>query len=136
MVDVTYHNPPGMPPAQGLYSHAGSAPAGRLVFVAGQLSVSRSGEIVGVGDFEAQYRQVFTNIGDVLGALGLGFPSVVKFTTLFTRAEDIDAFMRLRAETFPGFFGGDVFPPNTIHVVARLVKPEFLFEVETVAAHD
>jgi hypothetical protein len=29
-----------------------------------------------------------------------------------------------------------VFPPNTIHVVARLVKPEFLFEVEAVAAHD
>jgi enamine deaminase RidA (YjgF/YER057c/UK114 family) len=137
MVDVTYLNPPGLPPAQGLYSHAGSAPAGaKLVFIAGQLSVSRSGDLVGVGDFEAQYRQVFANMGDVLGGLGLRFRNVVKFTTLFTRAEDIDAFMRLRAETFPAYFDGTIYPPNTIHVVARLVKPEFLFEVEAVAASD
>lgn len=131
---VEYLNPKGTAPAQGLYSHAGRAPAGNLLFIAGQLSVSRQGDIVGVDDFEAQFRQIFSNMKDVLGGLGLGFSNVVKFTTFFTRADDIDLFMRLRAETFPEMFGGEPFPPNTILVVSRLVKPEFLLEVEAVAA--
>lgn len=131
---VEYIKPAATAPAQGLYSHIGRAPAGNLMFIAGQLSVNRAGQIIGPNDFEAQYRQVFSNMKDVLDGVGLGFANVVKFTTIFTRAEDIDLFMRLRAESFPAMFGGDGFPPNTIFVVSRLVKPEFLLEVEAIAA--
>jgi len=131
---VEYIDPKNTAPAQGLYSHVGVAPAGKTLFIAGQLSVSRSGEIVGVDDFDAQFSQVFANLGDVLSGMGVGFRHVVKFTTLFTRAGDIDAFMRLRAETFPGLFGGNRYPPNTILVIDRLVKPEFLLEIEAVAS--
>jgi enamine deaminase RidA (YjgF/YER057c/UK114 family) len=70
----------------------------------------------------------------VLDGVGLAFRNVVKFTTIFTRAQDIELFMRLRAESFPAMFGGDDFPPNTILVVSRLVKPELLLEVEAIAA--
>jgi len=128
-----YLNPEGTAPAQGLYSHAGRARGGDLVMIAGQLSVSRDGAIVGVNDFEAQFRQVFSNMKDVLTGIGLDFRHVMKFTTIFTRAEDIDLFMKLREETFPSFFGVQPYPPNTILVVSRLVKPEFLFELEAVA---
>lgn len=131
---VEYIDPKNTPPAQGLYSHVGVAPAGKTLFIAGQLAVDRSGKIVGVGDFDAQFRQIFENLGDVLGGMGLGFRNIVKFSTFFTRASDIDSFMRLRAETFPGLFGGTKYPPNTILVIDRLVKPEFLLEIEAVAS--
>jgi enamine deaminase RidA (YjgF/YER057c/UK114 family) len=133
---VEYIDPRNTAPAQGLYSHVGVAPAGKTLFIAGQLSVGRSGEIVGVGDFDAQFRQIFANLGDVLSGMNLDFRNVVKFTTLFTRASDIDSFMRLRAETFPGLFGGNKYPPNTILVIHRLVKPEFLLEIEAVASSE
>jgi enamine deaminase RidA (YjgF/YER057c/UK114 family) len=131
---VEYLNPEGSAPAQGLYSHVGHAAAANLMFIAGQLSVNQAGEIVGANDFEAQYRQIFSNMSDVLEGVGLGFRNVVKFTTIFTRAQDIELFMRLRKQSFPAMFDGEVFPPNTILVVSRLVKPEFLLEVEAIAA--
>ncbi|MEM1288295.1 MAG: RidA family protein [Pseudomonadota bacterium] len=130
---VEYLNPPNTAPAQGLYSHIGVARADKVFHIAGQLSVDLAGNIVGRHDFEAQYTQVFQNMRDVLNGVGLDFPNVVKFTTLFVRSQDIELFMRLRAETFPKWFSGDVFPPNTILVIDRLVKEDFLFEVEAVA---
>ena len=42
--------------------------------------------------------------------------------------------MSLRADLFPRLYGGDVFPPNTLLMVDRLVKEEFLIEVEAVVA--
>ena len=131
---VEYIDPQNTAPAQGLYSHVGVAPAGRILFIAGQLSVARSGEIVGIDDFDAQFHQIMGNLGDVLSGMGLGFRNVVKFTTIFTRASDIGSFMRLRSEAFPALFGGTQFPPNTILVIDRLVKPEFLLEIEAVAS--
>jgi enamine deaminase RidA (YjgF/YER057c/UK114 family) len=134
MPDVWYENPPGTAPAQGLYSHVGLSRGGTHAFVAGQLAVDAKGEVVGVGDFAAQFRQVIRNLGDVLKGLGTDYKSVVKFTTYLTRSEDIDTFMALRRETFPKLFGGEPFPPNTLLIVNRLVKPEFLFELEAIAA--
>jgi len=136
MVKVWYENPPGTAPAQGLYSHVGSSSGGRLVFVAGQLSVNAKDEVVGKGDFEAQFNQVFSNLGDVLKGLGCDFNSVVKFTTLFVHSQDIATFMRLRSALFPKIFKGPLYPPNTIMVIDRLVKEDFLLEVEAVAAID
>ncbi len=63
---VEYLNPPGACPAQGLYSHVGRVADGEVLFVAGQLSVAADGSVAGKGDFEAQFRQVFSNLGDVL----------------------------------------------------------------------
>jgi hypothetical protein len=40
--------------------------------------------------------------------------------------------MELRAELFPTIFKGPSYPPNTLLVVDRLVKEEFLFELEAV----
>jgi len=130
--DIKYVNPEGACPAQGLYSHATHVPTGPLYFIAGQLSVGSDGSVVGAGDFAAQFRQVFGNLGDVLNGLGCDFDHVVKFTTYLTNPADIDEFMELRAAAFPGFFKGPLLPPNTLLIVRRLVKPEFLLEVEAV----
>jgi enamine deaminase RidA (YjgF/YER057c/UK114 family) len=134
MEKVTYENPRGTAPAQGLYSHAGIVSGGRLAVIAGQLSVGPSGDMVGKGDFEAQFAQVFKNLGDVLAGLGTDYRSVVKFTTYLVHAQDIEKFMTLRANLFPSLFPTPTYPPNTLLVVDRLVKEEFLIEVEAIAA--
>lgn len=129
---VTYIDPAGAPPAQGLYSHAARVSAGDLYFIAGQLSVGAGGAIVGKNDFEAQFHQVFENLGTVLDGLGVTFDHVAKFTTYFVHSQDIEKFMKLRTELFPKLFRGK-FPPNAICVIDRLVKEDFLLEVEAVA---
>ena len=134
MTKVWYENPPGTAPAQGLYSHVGTSTASRLVFMAGQLSVNMNNEVVGKGSFEQQFAQVFSNMGDVLRGLGCDFNSVVKFTSIFVHSQDIEHFMRLRQELFPKIFKGPLYPPNTILVIDRLVREEFLFELEAVVA--
>lgn len=130
---VSYLNPPGAGPAQGLYSHVARVPAGPLLFIAGQLSIDRDGQVVGKGDFDRQFRQVFDNLGTVLAGMGAGFEDVIKFTTYLVHSQDIERFMRARAALFPTLFSGPLYPPNTLLVVDRLVKEEFLIEVEAVA---
>lgn len=132
-LNVRYIDPEGAPPAQGLYSHASRVAAGDLYFIAGQLAVDDEGRVVGKHDFEAQFRKVFENLGTVLKGLGCTFDDVAKFTTYFVHSQDIEKFMRLRAELFPGIFHGGKFPPNTICVIDRLVKEDFLLEVEAIA---
>ena len=85
------------------------------------------------GFFDAQFRRVVQNLADVLKGLGTDYKGVVKFTTYLTRSEDIERFMILRAELFPKLFGSAPYPPNTLLIVSRLVKPEFLIELEAVA---
>jgi enamine deaminase RidA (YjgF/YER057c/UK114 family) len=130
---IRYFNPPGAGPAQGLYSNVTLVPPGATVHIAGQLSVGADGNVAGKQDFEEQMRQVFVNMGDVLKGMNLGFNNVIKFTTYLVHSQDIEKFMRVRAELFPQLFKGNTFPPNTLLVIDRLVKEDFLIEVEAVA---
>src|SRR5690348_15828287 len=118
----------------GMYSHGFlSINNQRTLYVAGQLSAAPDGSSVGVGDFDAQFRQVFHNFGAVLEAAGMTFDHVVKFTTYLTDPDRISDFYRVRAEVFPTLFSFKERPPNTLLVVSRLVQPEFLIEVEGIA---
>jgi len=136
MAKVWYENPKGAAPAQGLYSHAGLAQGGTLAMIAGQLAVGPGGEVVGKGDFAKQFAQVYANLGDVLKGLGGDWGSIVKFTTFLVHSQDIESFMRLRAELFPNLFPSRIYPPNTLLIVDRLVKEEFVIEVEATAILD
>ncbi len=131
---VQYLNPEGACPAQGLYSHVGAFTGGPLMFVAGQLAVAIDGSVVGQNDFSAQFKQVFDNLGAVLHGVSADWSDVIKFTTYLVHSQDLDAFMDLRAELFPKIFQTELFPPNTLLMVDRLVKEEFLIEVEAVVA--
>jgi enamine deaminase RidA (YjgF/YER057c/UK114 family) len=133
---IRYLNPENTCPAQGLYSHVTDVPAGRTLHIAGQLSVGLDGSVVGKNDFAAQMKQVLGNLGAVLGGMGVGFNNVIKFTTYLVHSQDIESFMKIRAETFPKLFGGTQYPPNTLLIVDRLVKEEFLIEIEAIAFAD
>ncbi len=131
---VQYLNPDGACPAQGLYSHIGAFSGGPMMFIAGQLAVQADGGIVGRNDFATQFKQVFDNLGDVLHGVGADWNDVIKFTTYLVHSQDLDTFMTLRAALFSEIFEGPLFPPNTLLMVDRLVKEEFLIEVEAVVA--
>jgi enamine deaminase RidA (YjgF/YER057c/UK114 family) len=131
--ELEYFNPKGAPPAQGLYSHVTRVPAGTpLIFVAGQLAVGADGSVVGKGDFGVQFGQVFANLAAVLKGLDCNFDDVIKFTTYLVHSQNIEDFMEARAALFPKLFRGSRYPPNTLVMIDRLVKEEFLIEVEAV----
>ncbi len=130
---VKYNNPPGLAKPLGAYSHIAKARATELLFIAGQLAVNEAGELVGKGDFAAQMRQVFDNLGRALGGEGLGFANVTKFTTYLVHSQDIEGFMAVRKELFARIYPGGQYPPNTLLIVDRLVGEQFLIEVEAIA---
>lgn len=107
-----------------------------MVHIAGQLSIDRYRKVVGKGDAERQIRQVFANLKDVLAGPGLEYNHVVKSTTYLVHSQNIEIFMKVRAELFPQLFGGTQFPPNTLLIIYRLVKEDFLVEIEAVAVMD
>ena len=122
------------PQPLGAYSVGMSVNAGRLVYVAGQVGVDVSGNLVGPGDAAAQTRQVLQNIGGVLEAAGASFSNVVEFTTYVVGRESVQGFIDGRTQAYPEIFPNGDYPPNTLLVVDGLVREEFLVEIKAVAA--
>ena len=117
----------------GMYSHAMVAPGGEIVVVAGQVGMGQGGQVAG-GDVVAQTKQALDNVRAVVEAAGCAMRDIVRLQTFLTHAGDIDGFMKARAEVFPRYFPDGAYPPNTLLIVERLVKEEFLIEVSAVAA--
>ena len=102
---------------------------GRLLYISGQVAWDTSGDIVGKGDVRAQAQQTFENLRRVLQAAGGDLGDLMKVTTYITRIEDSPAVAQARSEVF----GGEL-PASTMIVVKSLFHPDFLIEVEGVAA--
>ena len=116
----------------GLYAHGVVAHPGELVVVAGQVGMDAGGQVAGT-DVVAQARQALENVRAVVEAAGAAMRDVVRFQTFLTRPEDIAGFMKARADVFPEYFPEGGYPPNTLLVVSRLVRPELLVEIEALA---
>ncbi len=122
------------PQPLGAYSLGMSVSPGKLVYVAGQVSVDSSGALVGKGDAAAQTRQALENIGHVLAGAGADFSNVVEFTTYVVGRPSVQGYLQGRSEVFPSIYPDGDFPPNTLLVVAGLVNEDFLVEIKAVAA--
>lgn len=131
-----YINPEGASQSQGQYAHVTKVESGPFYFIAGQLAVAEDGGVAGVNSFEEQFHQVFKNLKSVIDGLGISHSNIVRFNTILIHEQHIDLFKKLRSEYFPTIFKGELFPPNTLIVVRRLVKEEFLLEVEAIAVAD
>lgn len=115
---------PAMPKPLGAYSQV--VRAGDLLFVAGQPGIDPgTGQPVG-GGFEAEARQAFENLRDVLEAAGSGLVHVVKTTTFVAEGEDVAAANRLYAEFFPSD------PPARSTPIVGLPRG-LLFSIEAIA---
>lgn len=130
MKHPAYINPEGAPAPIGMYSNLSRA--GDLLFVAGQVGLRADGELAGE-DLASQASQAFENIVTLLGSEGASLRDVTKLTTYLVRAEEIAEFFEVRERLFPDLFPDGEYPPNTLLVVERLVRPEFRIEVEAIA---
>ncbi len=102
--------------------------AGNLVFLSGQAAISSAGEIVGIGDFDAQAEQTFKSLRDVLEAAGSSLGQVVKVTIFLTDMSNFPKIIHLRDKWFT-----KPYPADTIVEVSSLALPELLIEIEAVA---
>ena len=134
MADIKIFNPDGMSRPMSPYMQVAHAKGADVVFIAGQTPIDAAGALVGKGDFEAQCAQVYANIHTALRAVGADWKNVVQFTSYLTRAEDAAAFRAYRGREFPKMFPGNSYPPNTLLIISRLADPDYLLEVQTVAA--
>jgi 2-iminobutanoate/2-iminopropanoate deaminase len=118
------------PKPLGDYSQAWEAQNTRLIFVAGQVSVDMEGKPVGVGDIALQTRTVLENVKRVLEGAGARMEDVIKTNIYVTNMAEYRAKTGdIRREYFAANF-----PASTLVEVKSLARPEFLVEIEVVAA--
>src|SRR4030043_2440396 len=86
------------------YSHV--AKVGKTLYIAGQVARDVQGNLVGKGDFEAQARQVYTNLKNILEEAGGGLKNIVKMTTILTHYGNLESYRKIRNGLF-----GDIKPP-------------------------
>jgi len=101
---------------------------GDLIVLSGQASISREGEIVGEGDFDAQAEQTFRNIETVLALEEAGMDDIFKVTIYLTDMTNFPKILDLRQRWFT-----PPFPADTIVEVRSLALPELMIEVEAMA---
>ena len=111
------------------YKMATRMEGGRLLYIAGQVEWDAGGNLVGKGDVRAQARQAFENLRGVLQAAGGDVGNLMKITTYITAIENFPAVAEARTAVFHGEL-----PASTLIVVKALFHPDFLVEVEGVAA--
>ena len=122
-------NPPTLSKPTG-YTHVVEVTGpGKTVYIAGQIALDKDGNVVGAGNMKAQAEQVFKNLQAALEAAGAKFSDVVKMNTYVTDMEQAPAVREVRARYF-----GDTAPASTLVQVVRLARPEFLLEIEVIAA--
>ena len=80
---------------------------------------------------EAQMVQAWRNLFAILHGAGMGKQDLVKVTSFLTRPEDVQLFREVRERMLPG-----VAPASTMLIVAGLAQPDWLVEIEAIAAGD
>ena len=101
---------------------------GDCIAVSGQVAMNEAGELVGKDNFEVQIEQCFANLASVLAQAGGTLSDVVSLTTYLASREHARGFLAARGRHFPEN------PPATTTVIAQLMHPDFLVEVQALAA--
>jgi reactive intermediate/imine deaminase len=129
MAQVKRTNPPTLSKPTG-YTHIVevSGPV-KTIYISGQIALDKDGKVVGEGDMKAQAEQVFKNLEAALTAAGAKFTDVVKMNTFITDMDKAAAVREVRARYF-----GETTPASTLVQVVKLARPEFMLEIEVIAA--
>jgi enamine deaminase RidA (YjgF/YER057c/UK114 family) len=120
-------NPPGLTQPTG-YTHVVVSADRRTAYVAGQVAFDSTGTVIGVGNFQAQAEQVFSNLRRALASVGASFGDVVKTTTFITDLKNLPALREIRAR----YLDARHPPANTLIPVITLARPDLLLEIEAV----
>jgi len=121
-------NVPGLATPFGIFSSAAWQPEGKVLQISGNCSQDSEGNTVGIGDITMQTRQVLGNIQKVLEHVGGQMSDIVKVTVFVTDMSMLDEIHRVRAEFFT-----PPYPASSLVQVSRLVRTDFLIEIEAIA---
>lgn len=124
-----FTNPSGLFTPPG-FTHVVETNGGRTVYIAGQIAVDKSFQVVGKDDFRAQAEQVFANLKTALEAVGADFTHVVKLNIYL-----IDmSHLRTVAEVRDRYVNTAHPPASTAVEVRKLALADLLLEIEAVAS--
>jgi len=121
-------NPPTIRAPFARYSHGVAVPAGApLVVCSGQLGIGPDDRVP--DGVEAQAELCFDNIAAILREAGLTLADVVRVNAYVTAREHMKGYMTVRDRRV-----GTPPPASTLVIVSGFTRPEFLVEVEVIAA--
>jgi enamine deaminase RidA (YjgF/YER057c/UK114 family) len=120
--------PASIRPPFARYSHGIAIPADhRLVVTSGQLGISSDETIP--AECEQQADLCFANIAAILAEDGMTLANIVRLNAYVTAREHMQGYMRSRDRHFQG-----TPPASTLVIVSGFTRPEFLVEIEAIAA--
>ena len=130
MAKITRTNPNTISKPFTNYAHVVTAEgAQKLVFCAGQVAAGLDGKVLPPDDFEAQTKMVMKNLKNALAAGGAKISDVTKITIYICNPHDVPKARGL----LQTYFAGNP-PGSTLCILRGLANPNFLLEVEAIAA--
>lgn len=117
------------------YAHIAKVTGGSIIYVAGQAPFDETGQVVGKGDFVAQFAQVVQNLRTAVEAAG-GRPKDYAVLTIYIT--DLQAYLNNKnalGEVYREIFG-KYFPAITLVQVASLYNPDCMIEISGTAVID
>ena len=120
----------GTPPG---YSQIVEVRAGRMIFISGQTALDRDGNLVGKSNFAVQATQVFQNLSVALQERGCDPSNLVKLTVFLTDMNHLGSYREARNRFFASV-APPAAPAVTLIEVSKLYGPDFLIEIEAIAA--
>jgi len=113
----------------GVFSHATMIEArGRLVFISGMTSRRADGTIAGIGDIEAQTRQVCENLKAAVEGAGGSMDDICRVDVYIRNMEQFDKIHEVRREYFK-----EPLPASTMVEVVKMTHPDYLIEISAIA---
>ncbi|MEE3094378.1 MAG: RidA family protein, partial [Pseudomonadota bacterium] len=102
-------------------------PDARWMCLSGQIAIAPDGSVP--EGIEAQSTLVFENIKNILASGDMGLEDLVRLNVYIVNPDDMTGFRTVRDK-----YVGDIKCGSTMIVIAGLAKPEFLIEIEAMAA--
>lgn len=130
MTSKLQHNPSTLATPNGHFSAAISIvpTSGRMVFISGMTARRPDGTIAGIGDIDAQTRQVCENLKAAMEDAGGKLTDIVRVDVYVRNIEHFEAIHKVRREYFPA-----PAPASTMVEVAKMVKADYLIEISAIA---
>ncbi len=127
---IKLHTPTSIAAPASCYSHGAEAgPNARWLHVSGQVGTNADGTIA--EGIEAQIHRVWQNTLAVLEEAGMGVTDIVKVNTLLMDRAHLTMMREIRDS-----YLGDHPAASTLFIVAGLAHPDWLIEMETIAAQE
>jgi 2-iminobutanoate/2-iminopropanoate deaminase len=127
---IQFSNPKTVAPPDGQFCQCVVVSASTpMLFISGQVPRNVNGDTVGVGDMTVQAEQVFASLQAILHEHGTSFEKAIKATIFVTDITKAGEVVAVRSRYY-----GNASPASTFIAVSALGDPDWLLEIELIAA--